>query len=64
MNKLELMNDIENIVKDNLQYFEKSVNNLDFNSETIKYDISILLTQAKYNILKYILDYIYDEMYN
>lgn len=60
MNKSELMNDIENIVKDNLQYFEKALNNLDFESETIKYDISILLIQTKYNILKYILEYIYN----
>ena len=61
MDKLELMNDIENIVKDNLQYFEKCVNNLDFNSETVKQEISILLTQAKYNILKYLLYYIYND---
>ena len=61
MKKSEIMQDIENIVKDNLQYFEKALNNLDFDNETVKYEISILLTQTKYNILKYILDYIYND---
>ena len=61
INKLELINDIEKIVEDNLQYFEKAVNNLEFNNETVRYSICILLSQAKYNILKYILDHIYND---